>query len=462
MRGRRGFLRLAGVGMLGGAAALMDPLAAPVGASELWGPGGPGDGLGVEASAPISTARVVVPMVFPVLGGASYTDTFLACRSGCTRKHLGQDLMGPKMRPLLATFDGVVTSMQADGSSGNYLSITSADGWTTNYLHINNDTPGTDDGRGTARWAFMPGIRVGAPVFAGQLVAWLGDSGNAESTGAHLHFELRRGSAWSGTVYNAKPSLDRAVRLSTPRTSGPHPDGVVVQAGANWTLWLLADGHRRRLLPEVFRLNGYRADAVVRVQPGEVNHYPAGADVPLRDGLLVRGPDNQVWVVAGGQRIAVPDAAAAAGLGVAVAAVPRVGAQALALTPVAADQTLPGVVRPGALLRESGSSAVWLVTAAGTRRWVPDAITLASWGWPGDHIQTVPAGTLDAVATGAVLPLRDGTLFRSPTGSVFLVTRGRRRHIPSRLVLNSFGYTAAPVAIDATIMARLPSGAALP
>jgi len=158
----------------------------------------------------------------------------------------------------------------------------------------------------------------------------------------------------------------------------------------------------------------------------------------------------------------VPDAAAAAGLGVAVAAVPRAGAQALALTPVAADQTLPGVVRPGALLRESGSSAVWLVTAAGTRRWVPDATTLASWGWRGDQIQTVPAGTLDAVATGPVLPLRDGTLFRSPTGSVFLVTRGRRRHIPSRLVLNSFGYTAAPVAIDGTIMARLPSGAALP
>lgn len=462
MADRRGFLRLVGAGVIGGAAAAIDPLAARAGTPELWGPAGDGE---AAASAAYSTARVVVPMVFPVIGAVSYSDTFLACRDGCTRRHLGQDLMGPKMRQLVAAFDGTVTSLKAEtagSNSGNYVCVTSDGGWTANYLHVNNDTPGTDDGRGTARYAFMPGIRVGVRVFAGQLLGWLGDSGNAESTGSHLHFELRKGSAWSGTAYNAKPSLDRAVRLSSPRTGGPHPDGVVIQAGAGWTLWLLEDGTRRRLLPGVFAGNGHRADAVVRVQPSEVNHYPAGPDVPLRDGLLVRGPDNRVWVVAGGERVAVPSAAAAAGLGVAASAVPRVDAAVLALTPVAADQTLPGVVRAGALLREAGSAAVWLIAADGSRRWVPDGITLASWGWRRDQVQDVPAGTLDAVATGAVLALRDGTLFRSRTGSLFLVSGGARRNIPGNLVRDTFGYTWAPVAIDGTVMARLPSGPALP
>jgi murein DD-endopeptidase MepM/ murein hydrolase activator NlpD len=462
MRGRREVLRWVGVGLLG--AALLGSLAVPAGAASPWAPGAADDGLGAQAaSAAISTTRVVVPMVFPVLGGAGYTDTFLACRSGCSRKHLGQDLMAPKLRPLVATFDGVVSSLKAgsSASAGNYLSITSRDGWTANYLHVNNDNPGTDDGRGTAGWAFMPGIRLGARVFAGQQVAWLGDSGNAETTAPHLHFELRRGSAWSGTVHNPKPSLDRAARLSRPRTGGPHPDGVVVQGGANWTLWLLEDGRRRRLHPQVHALNGHRADAVVRVQPSEVNHYPGGADVPLADGLLVRGPDRRVWVIAGGERIAVPDAAAAARLGVAAAAVPEVSAQVLALTPEAEDQSLPGVVRPGALLRPGGG-AVWLVTAVGTRQWVPDAVTLAAWGWRREQVQDVPAGTLDAVPAAGALPLRDGTLFRSPTGSLFLVSHGRRRHVPSRLVLQAFGYTARPVSIDGTIMARLPTGPALP
>ena len=60
------------------------------------------------------TGRVVVPMIFPIAGSAAltrYSDNWLACRSGCTRKHMGQDLMGPKMTPLVAPFDGVVTSL---------------------------------------------------------------------------------------------------------------------------------------------------------------------------------------------------------------------------------------------------------------------------------------------------------------------------------------------------------------
>src|SRR5687767_1010889 len=94
------------------------------------------------------TARVVVPMVFPIAGPASatrYSDNWLACRSGCTRKHMGQDLMGPKMTPLVAPFDGVVTSVKreaAPGGGGNYVVIAAdrgpAAGWSAIFIHVNN------------------------------------------------------------------------------------------------------------------------------------------------------------------------------------------------------------------------------------------------------------------------------------------------------------------------------------
>jgi hypothetical protein len=42
------------------------------------------------------------------------------------------------------------------------------------------------------------------------------------------------------------------------------------------------------------------------------------------------------------------------------------------------------------------------------------------------------------------------------------VSNGVRRHIPGNLVRDSFGYKWSPVAIDGTVMARLPSGPALP
>ncbi len=61
------------------------------------------------------------------------------------------------------------------------------DGWETQYLHMTNDTPGTDNGKG---WGIAPGIVPGARVEAGRLLGWVGDSGNAEKTPPHLHFEL--------------------------------------------------------------------------------------------------------------------------------------------------------------------------------------------------------------------------------------------------------------------------------
>jgi hypothetical protein len=131
-------------------------------------------------------------MVFPVRGAVHYGDDFGDCRSGCSRRHEGNDLMGAKLMPLVAAAAGRVTFVRGDasGSSGNMLMIEGTDGWEYWYLHVNNDTPGTDDGANPAQWRFGPGIREGVRVKAGQLVGYMGDSGNAEGSGAHVHFEL--------------------------------------------------------------------------------------------------------------------------------------------------------------------------------------------------------------------------------------------------------------------------------
>src|SRR5690606_24853526 len=50
-------------------------------------------------------------LVFPVLGPASYGDGWGACRDGCTRRHVGTDIIGVQMQPLLAAVDGTVTRL---------------------------------------------------------------------------------------------------------------------------------------------------------------------------------------------------------------------------------------------------------------------------------------------------------------------------------------------------------------
>ena len=143
-------------------------------------------------SASPAAAAVVKPIVFPVDGHGDLHGHLRRCRDGCSRTHEGQDLMGKKMLPLLAAVDGVVHRVTFNNTStgGNSVTIKGADGWTYHYLHVNNDTPGTDDGKATG--AGLPAnIVLGATVVAGQVVGYLGDSGNAESTGSHLHFEIR-------------------------------------------------------------------------------------------------------------------------------------------------------------------------------------------------------------------------------------------------------------------------------
>ena len=129
------------------------------------------------------------PLTFPVREPVTYYDDF-----GGVRHHPGNDLMGAKLDHELAANDGTITFVRGDssGHSGNMLILTGTDGWKYWYIHINNDTPGTDDGKNPPQWRFAPGIALGVHVKRGQFIAYMGDSGEAETTAPHLHFELHR------------------------------------------------------------------------------------------------------------------------------------------------------------------------------------------------------------------------------------------------------------------------------
>lgn len=144
-------------------------------------------------------------LVFPVDGEHKFTDTFWAGRSHGF--HQGQDIMADKMVPVLAAADGYVRlvnwtardHMNPDRCCS--LVIRHDDGWESWYIHLDNDKTGTDDGKG---WGIKRAITPGVRVSAGQHIAWVGDSGNAEDVAPHLHFELHDP---SGTVVNPYSSL---------------------------------------------------------------------------------------------------------------------------------------------------------------------------------------------------------------------------------------------------------------
>jgi len=391
-----------------------------------------------------STDRVVVPMVFPVVGPTSFTDTFLACRSGCSRKHMGQDLMGAKMSPVLAAFNGTVSSLKRETSpgGGNYVVLTGDNGWSAVYIHVNNDMPGTDDGRGTALFAFPKGIEVGVRVLAGQLIAWRGDSGSAESTGPHVHFELRKGSGWSGTVYNAYASLVAARRLSVALASGPHPDQSLLRSTTG-AMFVTEGAIKHPVSRGVLTANGLNFGSAVTVSAAECLLYKTGPALALRDGALVRDPDGAVWRILAGTRYPVTPSE-----GQRVTAV--AATDLLGLTTVEP----PPLPTAGMLVRHE--SNVYAVQADGALRQVTST-TMASWGWT--NADVVEDSGLVQPIIALPLGLRDATLINVSGLGAAVVSGGILLRLWDLRELTAYGYAGKPrLNVPAALVAGWPSG----
>lgn len=140
----------------------------------------------------VAFAEVVREITFPVNGANSFRNDFHEPRGEGTRLHMGNDIIAGKMTPLVAVADGYISYVAIPEQSWGYeIELQADDGYTYDYLHVNNDTPGTDDGKGGIANAYVTGVVRGARVSRGQHIGWVGDSGNAETTLPHLHFEMR-------------------------------------------------------------------------------------------------------------------------------------------------------------------------------------------------------------------------------------------------------------------------------
>ena len=166
-------------------------------------------------------SATTIPMVFPLEKRVTVLHDYLAPRTG--HLHQGTDLMVPKMTKELACVSGTVTlRVGTYGGVPEYsLWLAGDDGHGYFYIHINNDTPGTDDGKGGLANAFAPGLVSGAHVKQGQFIAYVGDSGNAESTAPHLHFEIHQTTSMSSASMDPYDSLVSAPLYNeTPPPSG--------------------------------------------------------------------------------------------------------------------------------------------------------------------------------------------------------------------------------------------------
>jgi murein DD-endopeptidase MepM/ murein hydrolase activator NlpD len=131
---------------------------------------------------PILRPPVITPKltaggyVFPVYGPSSFTDTFGAFRGDVSGGwHHGDDIFAPLGAPILAVASGTVFSVGWNEIGGNRLWLRDGQGNLFYYAHLS---------------AFSPLAVNGNRVNAGAVLGFVGNTGDAEGTPYHLHFEI--------------------------------------------------------------------------------------------------------------------------------------------------------------------------------------------------------------------------------------------------------------------------------
>jgi hypothetical protein len=113
--------------------------------------------------------------VFPVYGPTSWGDTFGAPRAAPVGWHHGADIFAPLGAPVLAVAAGTLFSVGWNDIGGYRVWLRDRDGNEFYYAHLS---------------AFSTLAKDGAQVKVGDVIGFVGATGDAEGTPFHLHFEI--------------------------------------------------------------------------------------------------------------------------------------------------------------------------------------------------------------------------------------------------------------------------------
>lgn len=131
----------------------------------------------------------MIALIHPVGGGSRVSSPFGVDRGD--HAHAGIDFAATNGTPVYAAAAGRVSAANFSATAGNLVHIEHGGGVQTRYFHLQRSV-----------------VSVGANVAQGQLIGYVGSTGN--STGNHLHFEVRVNGVAVDPVYAIQSGVQRS------------------------------------------------------------------------------------------------------------------------------------------------------------------------------------------------------------------------------------------------------------
>jgi hypothetical protein len=172
--------------------------------------------VGLAGAVSAAPSGKVPRLIFPVAGSVAFSNDFGAARYSGT--HQGNDLMADRRTIAVAAEAGKIKYWTGSSRAGCMLYLYGKSGTTYLYIHLNNDLTKGNDNRGKCvpGVAFAKGMKDGANVEAGEAIGYVGNSGDADQTAPHLHFEVHPN---DGGAVNPYAYLMKAERLIFPAST---------------------------------------------------------------------------------------------------------------------------------------------------------------------------------------------------------------------------------------------------
>lgn len=159
-----------------------------------------------EAMAALAARHIMVPIAG--IPAAKLPDTFNESRGGGARKHEALDIMAPRNTPIHSVDDGSVIKLFTSKAGGLTVYATDPTGhFIYYYAHLDH---------------YAPGLHERQPLHRGDVIGYVGSTGDASPDAPHLHFAIALSNDvkewWKGTPVDPTPVLQASAAAGTPTT----------------------------------------------------------------------------------------------------------------------------------------------------------------------------------------------------------------------------------------------------